>query len=409
MSKRLAFDTRDKKPNLYILLGLTICVAALIGVLIAIGSDQSRLMICKVIIFYSFMAMIFLIWAFRGQIRYNPYSYNTIFYFGFALFAGFVMIIYILLDIHLMRETDLYRGSLIIHAMLGTAFNFMIVSAPFFLIFSIALCTSNIALIRHEGKRFVNVLGIILSFLLVGGVVVLFRLNMYATGSQWEVMMHDVLVNFLAAVYLYFECMLIGTMVADAITARHEPEKDKDFVIILGCGIRKDGKPTPLLRGRIDRALAFAKEQEEKTGKKLTFITSGGQGPDEVISESASMKGYLLEQGIPAERIVEEDKSSDTQENMKFSKEKIWAINPGAKVAYSTTNYHVFRSGLFARQVNMRAVGMGAKTKWYFWPNAAVREFVGLLTQHKVKQLLILGSMLVFYVTLTIVAYTAVY
>jgi hypothetical protein len=53
----------------------------------------------------------------------------------------------------------------------------------------------------------------------------------------------------------------------------------------------------------------------------------------------------------------------------------------------------------------MRAVGMGAKTKWYFWPNAAVREFVGLLTEHRLKQALVFGGLLVTYVALTLLAY----
>ena len=117
------------------------------------------------------------------------------------------------------------------------------------------------------------------------------------------------------------------------------------------------------------------------------------------------MKKYLMEHGVPEERILEEDRSTDTLENMKFSKEKIWAIDPQAKVAFSTTNYHVFRSGLFARRVKMRAVGMGAETRWYFWPNAAVREFAGLLTRHRGKQALILGSMIGIYTVLTLFAY----
>ncbi len=199
--------------------------------------------------------------------------------------------------------------------------------------------------------------------------------------------------------------MLVGIIVADSIAAKYEPEKDKDFLIVLGCGLKKDGTPTNLLKGRLDLALSFARRQKEETGRVLTFVTSGGQGPDEVVSESASMKRYLMEQGVQAERIIEEDRSTDTRENMRFSKEKIWAIDPGAKVAFCTTNYHVFRSGLFARRVKMRAVGMGAKTKWYFWPNAAVREFVGLLTQHLDKQVLILGSMAAAYVILTVASY----
>lgn len=119
------------------------------------------------------------------------------------------------------------------------------------------------------------------------------------------------------------------------------------------------------------------------------------------------MKRYLMEQGIDKERIIEEDRSTNTFENMKFSKEKIREIDPDGKgkIAFSTTNYHVFRSGLYARRVKMRAVGMGAKTKWYFWPNAAVREFVGILTEHRLKQSLVFGGLILVYIILTILIY----
>ena len=114
------------------------------------------------------------------------------------------------------------------------------------------------------------------------------------------------------------------------------------------------------------------------------------------------MKNYLVSQGIDERLIIEEDKSTSTYENMKFSKEKILAVNPEGKIAFSTTNYHVFRSGVWARRVKMRALGVGAKTKWYFWPNAWVREFIGLMTEHRGKQLLVFGGMLVFYALMTI-------
>ena len=164
--------------------------------------------------------------------------------------------------------------------------------------------------------------------------------------------------------------------------------------------------PTPLLRGRLDRALNFARAQERETGKAPVFVLSGGQGSDEIISEAECMRRYLAEQGVSEERMILEDQSADTAENMRFSREKIMARSADAKIAFSTTNYHVFRSGIKARRVKMRAVGMGAKTKWYFWPNAAVREFAGLLTQHRVKQGLILLSLIVSYVVLTILKYS---
>ena len=401
----MKFDTRDKKPKLWNLAVLTLMVALVVGLLLLWGGTRRAAAICGVMSAYALGAILLLLWAFREQIRYNPYSYNTIFYFGFALFSLYVLIAYLLLTARTLRQPEVYQANMIIHTLLGSAKAFMILSSPFLLVFSAALCVSNISLIRHEGLRVVNLLGITLSFLLLGGVIFLFRFDLYVSGSEREVMIHDLFANTFAAIYLYFECMLLGTMVADAIAARHEPEPDKDFLIVLGCGLRADGSPTPLLKGRLDRALGFYEKQKAQTGKELTFITSGGQGPDEPVPESAAMKRYLTEHGVPEARIIEEDQSTDTFENMQRSKEKIWAVDPGGKIAFATTNYHVFRSGLFARRVKMRAVGMGARTKWYFWPNAAVREFVGLLTQHRGKQALIIGSMLAFYIIMTLISY----
>ena len=114
------------------------------------------------------------------------------------------------------------------------------------------------------------------------------------------------------------------------------------------------------------------------------------------------MKQYLISQGIPEHQIIEEDQSSSTLENMKFSKEKILETGSAGTIAFATTNYHVFRSGLCARRVKMRALGIGAKTKWYFWPNAWVREFVGLLTEHRGKQALVLGGLVLINIVFTL-------
>ena len=401
----MKFDTRQKKPKIWNIALLSAVLAAVLAVFLLLGAERWAPVISLVFAVYELLVVILLLSAFFKQLQYNPYSYNTIFYMGFALFLTAVFLLQLRLSFLLLRQPEVYSAEMILHLLLGSAKNYMFLSSPFILVFSIALCVSNVALIRHEGRRLVNVLGIILSFLMLGGLVFLFLFDYSVSGSQREVMIHDLFANLFAAVYLYFECMLLGIMVADAIVVRYEPEPDKDFIIILGCGIRKDGTPSPLLRGRIDRALRFAEKQEALTGKAPIFVSSGGRGPDEPVSESASMKRYLLEQGVPESRILEEDRSASTYENMKFSWEKIRAVDPNGKVAFSTTNYHVFRSGLYARRVKMRAVGMGAKTKWYFWPNAAVREFVGLLTEHMLKQGLIFGGMIVFYVVLTLLAY----
>ena len=403
----ILFDTRDTKPKLYNIAILTVITALIITILALIDKEGTKIIVSSLLIAYCVVVIYMLQHAFAEQLRYNPYSYNTIYYFGFSLFIAFILLIYVELLIDQIREPDIYNANQSILVVYESARAFMFYTSPFILVFSICLCVSNISLIRHEGYRPVNLLGILLSLFLVLGNIFLWWFDYFVSGSQFEVMMHDMAANLLAAVYLYVECMLIGIIVADLFAARYWPDYDKDFMIILGCGIRQDGTPTPLLRGRVDKALEFARRQKEATGKDLIFVPSGGQGPNEVISESESMKNYLLSKGISEERILMEDQSTTTFENMKFSKEKIMAIDPNAKIAYSTTNYHVFRSGLFARRVKMRAQGIGARTKWYFWPNAAVREFVGLLTQHRGKQILILGSMILLYLTLTFVVFMA--
>ena len=395
----IRFDTRDKKPTLYSLLILTGIVFAVVGVLL-LDDRANAVIVSTVLVLYLVAALVLLVSALVKQLQYNPYSYNTIMYVGFALFVLFVLIVDTVLAVRTIRSPGVYHETDLIDWMVSSTATYILLTFPFIVAFSVFLTVSNVFLIRREGKRVVNILGIVFSLLLTGGAMMIVYLNISLSnraGVAWHMV-----INILASVYFYLECMLVGAIAAGLIAAGYKPEPDKDFMIILGCGLKKDGTPTPLLQGRIDRALRFYHEQKEQTGKELTFVVSGGKGSDEVIAESASMKQYLLEQGIPEERIIEEGMSASTLENMEFSKDKITATGVDGKIIFSTTNYHVFRSGLCARRVKMRAVGVGAKTKWYFWPNAWVREFAGLLTEHRGKQALVLGGLILINIVLTL-------
>ncbi len=401
----MKFDTRDKKPKLYHLAAISLIVALFLLAMMIDNADSHVHLINAVLTVYYLLVIILLVHALVGQLEYNPYSYNTIYYIGFAVFTLSLLITHLITTVRFMNQPALLSASQSFFTMSNSARTFIFLSFPFVLVFSIALCISNIVLIQKEGLYLGNFFGILLSIGLLSGYLFLYKVDFYVSGSTREVMLHELWVCMFSTAFLYLECMLTGTIAADLIAAKHIPETDKDFMIIPGCAIRKDGTPTPILRGRIDTALAFYRRQKEETGKELVFITSGGQGEDEVISESRSMKNYLLEQGIREDQIIEEDRSTSTYENMKFSKEKIMERNPEGKIAFSTTNFHVFRSGLWARRVKMRAVGIGAPTRWYFWPNAAVREFSGLLSQHRLKQALILGGMFIVYVVFILIEY----
>ncbi len=256
------------------------------------------------------------------------------------------------------------------------------ISIPVIVIFAAFLSMSNIALIKREGLGKNNIFALFISLVLfVGSVLSVYYAvkNPNSTDIQFEYVRDAVIRSIVSSAFVYFECVLFSAMVCTQYAARYKPKYNQDFIVILGCKAGKDGKPLPLLRGRIDRALTFYNKQLEKTGKKALFIPSGGKGSDEVISEAECIKNYLIENGIEEEGILPETRSVNTLQNMKFSKEIADSHKKDANILFSTTNYHVFRSGIYSARAGMRADGIGAKTKWYFWPNAQMREFIGML------------------------------
>ena len=74
--KLFDFDTRDKKPNLYLLLVLSLASAAVIAMLIVFDPVGNTGAVCIIFAAYCFAAVLLLLYAFHEQIRYNPYSYN---------------------------------------------------------------------------------------------------------------------------------------------------------------------------------------------------------------------------------------------------------------------------------------------------------------------------------------------
>ena len=360
-----------------------------------------RLLILCAFVFLSTIAYLMLD-RFRKSGGTALYSYGTLHSIGFGIFSAYAAFILVFSLIRLYVGEDGYNMRMVFYGLTSAAQSFMLYTSPFLLLFAVLMTVSNISLIRHEGRRMRNMLGILIGAMLVGGIVFEYLFNRYVSGLETEVLIHDIINSVYCTVFVYFECILIGAIICGIRAARYVPKQDQDYIVILGCKIFGDGTLTPLLRGRVDRAVEFAKEQEKATGKIAVFVPSGGQGTDEVLSEGQAMKNYMLSIGIEEKRILAEVRSRNTYENMEFSKELIEKRDPGAKVCFSTTNYHVFRSGLWAQMAGLNAEGMGSHTKWYFWPNAFMRECVGLLANHVKAELILLAAFTAFYAALTI-------
>lgn len=336
-----------------------------------------------------------MVFSFLDCRRRAKFSYAMIACGGVALYFS-VLILFV---VYKMLNNMVVTFSDFLRYVLDTGVQFLALLSPLMLALAVAISVSNIRLMRREGYRPVNALGIAFSVLWLIGMVI--SLDLFVPYLSY---LHTPFTEYIRqpCIFLacYLESMLLSTIVCAVMAVRHQPPYDRDYIIILGCAIRSDGSLTPLLRMRADSAIAFERRQAEQSGKHTVFVPSGGQGSDEVIPEGEAMRRYLLGQGIPEEQIVPECRSVNTMENMKLSKEVIDAHYQGAeepKIAFATTNYHVFRGYILSRKNGFDAQGISAKTKWYFYPNAFLREFVGLLADKRFYHAaFIIGTVLIF-------------
>lgn len=144
-------------------------------------------------------------------------------------------------------------------------------------------------------------------------------------------------------------------------------------VIVLGCKVIDD-RPSKMLRRRLDAAVDYLNENND-----VMCIVSGGKGDDEKYSEAFVMKKYLVEKGISADRIISEDKSVNTSENIKNSLE-LSGISSG-EIVLITDGFHQYRSGYIAKRYGVRASAVNAKTSLnglLLTPTYYVRELMAI-------------------------------
>lgn len=145
-----------------------------------------------------------------------------------------------------------------------------------------------------------------------------------------------------------------------------------DYVIVLGAQWKSTG-PSEVLRRRLIQAANYLASNPD-----TKVIVSGGQGDNEIMSEAAGMKEYLIKTGIEEERILVEDKSANTYENLTFSGQ---LLDIGQdSVVIVTNNFHMFRALSIAKKQGYADVeGLAASSVLGMGPNNLLREFLGVL------------------------------
>ncbi|MFZ3587701.1 YdcF family protein [Bacillus sp. DJP31] len=175
-----------------------------------------------------------------------------------------------------------------------------------------------------------------------------------------------------SSVFLVIACFYIA-IVHHLIsqTANQLPPDEADYLIVLGAKL--NGEDMSLaLQYRVEVALIYLERNPQ-----TKVIVSGGQGPGEVITEAEAMARYFLTEGIRKDRIIKEDKSTTTYENLLFSKKY---IKGGGPLVIVSNDFHLFRASLIADRVGYEKVHtLAAKTPLIVLPKLWVREYAAVL------------------------------
>lgn len=142
-------------------------------------------------------------------------------------------------------------------------------------------------------------------------------------------------------------------------SAKTDNNPEAPYLIVLGAGVNGT-EPSLSMLYRLEAAKQYFDEYPQ-----TKIIVSGGQGAGEDISEAECMRRWLTANGVPADRIIMEDKSTSTYENLRNSLEiiKDSGGDPTAKVAVLSQEYHLYRAKLYAGELGMNAVGIAASTR----------------------------------------------
>lgn len=151
-----------------------------------------------------------------------------------------------------------------------------------------------------------------------------------------------------------------------------KPGPKADSIIVLGAQIRGD-YPSVVLKYRLDRAYDYLCEYPDTIA-----IVSGGQGSNEPLPEAEVMSSYLVSRGIDPSRILIEDQSTNTIENIKNS---FKLVDPkSTRIGIVTSNFHIFRGVAIARRQGAKNIcGIPADSHKLYMLNNVVREFFGVV------------------------------
>ncbi|WP_040815731.1 YdcF family protein [Nocardia concava] len=252
---------------------------------------------------------------------------------------------------------------------------FVVLSPLLVLVLSGLLIVNGVQMLRREGRRFANLLS------LGSGLALLVPYAMFVVALMKRKVWFAAVFASVTLVISFIGFLLVAFLAYSFIYLRLPYRRGMGAIVVHGSGLIGARVP-PLLASRLDRALGVY-EAEVAAGGDPLVVTSGGQGADEEMAEADAMAGYLIDKGLPEVAVLREDRSTTTRENLLFTKDMLAERGVATRMVLVTSNFHALRTAILARHLGLDAAVVGAPTAFYYLPSAILREFVGILFEHK--------------------------
>jgi uncharacterized SAM-binding protein YcdF (DUF218 family) len=244
------------------------------------------------------------------------------------------------------------------------------------------LVANGVTMIRRESPRPANLLS------LLAGAAVFLVIGLDVAAERAGDVKLSLFATVATLVFGYVSFLLVSYVLYSFAYGLLARTGGADFVVVLGSGLRRGGGVPPLLANRLERGREVWTALDRRGGEfKPLLIVSGGKGDDERVPEASAMASYLLARGFPADRLLLEDQSRNTEENLVFSKAMMDELRPGARVTVVTSDFHAFRAALLARRLGIRGQVTGARVAGYYQPSAVLREFAAVFLRYRVINL----------------------
>lgn len=176
--------------------------------------------------------------------------------------------------------------------------------------------------------------------------------------------------------FIILGLILVTIISAFMINAANDYPDESNVVVVLGCKVNGT-TPSLMLTKRLEATYDYLIKNED-----VLVIVSGGQGEYEDISEAQCMKDYLIDKGISDDRIIMEDKSTSTYENILFSKQIMSDMELGNNVTIITDGFHQLRAKMIANKLDLETDSVSAKTPIYLLPTYWIREWFGVIDEY---------------------------